>query len=516
MVHYNNLSDARRHGIYYTPSHLANFLVTPLLNRKALSVFDPAYGEGSLLLAAENVANGDSATRQLTLFGCDRAPVNGLLRHLPSSNLMEIDFFDYSSEDKFDVIVMNPPFVRHHLIDREKRKKYQRIIAGICPIKWSSDLWAFFLIKSCLHLNTGGKVGAILPWSFLQAEYAQDIRLWLADNFEEIQLLALSAEYFNDAQERVVLLWLKGYGCHSKSIKISFSTHITDVIDYSYLTKEQWQSKTVSCSSNYDITTVLDNYIIKHKFKKFEKYGSVRIGVVTGADDFFILSEEEAIKYGFSEEYLVPIFRSSLEFTGLSLNGNRPSKKLITLTSQNNEKFKDYILKGVKSRYHLRAHSLRRDPWYCVNQGRVPDAFFPYRAMRIPYMVLNDQEVQCTNSIHRIYFKEKLTCCEKKWLQVSMLSVPGQLSIEANSKTYGSGVLKIEPNSLKNAIGYKSNDESINPIYDKISKLLSLNQKIDAMKIATGFIDNKLNVADELSVIAKSALAELQQRRLER
>ena len=97
-----------------------------------------------------------------------------------------------------------------------------------------------------------------------------------------------------------------------------------------------------------------------------------------------------------------------------------------------------------------------------------------------------------------------------------MLSVPGQLSIEANSKTYGSGVLKIEPNSLKNAIGYKSNDESINPIYDKISKLLSLNQKIDAMKIATGFIDSKLNIADELSVMAKSALTELQQRRLER
>ena len=97
-----------------------------------------------------------------------------------------------------------------------------------------------------------------------------------------------------------------------------------------------------------------------------------------------------------------------------------------------------------------------------------------------------------------------------------MLSVPGQLSIEANSKTYGSGVLKIEPNSLKSAIGYKSNDESINPTYDKISKLLSLNQKIDAMKIATGFIDSKLNIADELSVTAKSALTELQQRRLER
>jgi len=94
------------------------------------------------------------------------------------------------------VIVMNPPFVRHHLIDNEKRKLYQRMVAGICPIKWSSDLWAYFLVKSCLHLNTGGKVGAILPWSFLQAEYAQDIRIWLSDNFKEIQLLGTQCRIF--------------------------------------------------------------------------------------------------------------------------------------------------------------------------------------------------------------------------------------------------------------------------------------------------------------------------------
>lgn len=516
MVLYNNLSDARRHGIYYTPSHLANFLVTPLINRKTISVFDPAYGEGSLLLAAENIANGDSATRQLALFGCDRAPVNGLLQHLPSSNLMEIDFFDYFSEDKFDVIVMNPPFVRHHLIDREKRKKYQRIIAGIFPIKGTSDLWAYFLVKSCLHLKKGGNIGAILPWSFLQADYAQEIRKWLSENFEEIQLLALSKEYFNDAQERIVLLWLKGYGRRAKSIRIAFSAHTSNPVGYSDLTQEQWKTKTVLYSSSNNIQKILDEYNDKHNFKNFEEYGSVKIGVVTGADGFFILDKELAKKYSFPAKYLIPIFSSSKEFTGLFLNGNVPSKKLVTLPVNGSDKFRDYILEGVKSRYHLRAHSLLREPWYCVDQGKVPDAFFPYRAMRIPYMVLNEQDVQCTNSIHRIYFKGTLSHCEKKWLQVSLLSIPGQLSIEAHSKTYGSGVLKIEPNSLKNAIAYKSDDKSINSIYDKISNLLSVNQKIDAMRHATEFINDKLNVSDELSGKAYSVLIELQQRRLDR
>jgi adenine-specific DNA methylase len=514
---YKNLSDARRHGIYYTPPHLASFLVKPLVNRANLSVFDPAYGEGALLLAAEEMIrrNKKSSTNRLTLYGCDRAPVNGLLKHFPRSHLMEMDFFDYSSENKFDVIVMNPPFVRHHLIVDEKRQTYQKIVAEICRLKWSSDLWAYFLVKSCLHLRKGGNIGAILPWSFLQADYAQDIRMWLSDKFEEIQALALNAEYFNDAQERVVLLWLKNYGFSLKSLRISFSQHLSDDARYYDITKEKWNAQSIIFSSDHDISSILSMYIDDFNFQQVEEFASVKIGVVTGADNYFILTEEDAKKYSFSKKHLVPIFTSSTEFSGLYLNGYKPIKNLIALPSEGCERFKEYIMEGVKSRYHLRAHSVRREPWYLVDQGEVPDAFFPYRMSRIPYVVLNDQSAQCTNSIHRIYFKESLSQCEKRWLQISLLSVPGQLSLETYSKTYGS-VLKIEPKSLKASIAFISKERSVNSIYGKVSKLLASGRKDEAMMQATDFINKELAIPNELSLKAHSALIELQNRRLRR
>jgi hypothetical protein len=468
------------------------------------------------LLAAEKAGNEFCKNNKLTLFGCDRAPINGLLQHMPSSNLMEMDFFDFSSKNKHDIIVMNPPFVRHHLIDREKRKKYQKIIQGICPVKCSADLWVYFLIKSVMHLKKAGHIGAILPWSFLQSDYARDVRMWLSKNFEKIQVLALSAEYFNDTQERIVLLWLKGYGHSANSIRISFSAHLSDKLNYTALTQAQWMSKKVLHSNNNDIHNIFNDYISKYNFKIFEEYGNVRIGVVTGADHYFILSEESVKKYNFPSKYLIPILNSSKQFTGLFLNGNTPSKKLVTLTHDNSTKFKDYILEGVKSQYHLRAHSLRREPWYSVDQGKIPDAFFPYRAMIIPYMVLNNKDIQCTNSIHRIYFNKSISMTEKKWIQLSLLSIVGQLSIEAQSKVYGNGVLKIEPGSLKNAITYKCSDKSVNVVYNKVSKLISLNQKIDAMRCATEFINEKLNISKELSEKTYEALIELQNRRLER
>jgi hypothetical protein len=145
--------------------------------------------------------------------------------------------------------------------------------------------------------------------------------------------------------------------------------------------------------------------------------------------------------------------------------------------------------------------------------GNTPDAFFPYRVSQIPYLVLNEKGVQCTNSIHRIYFKN-MSGTEKKWIQISLLSVPGQLSIESNSKVYGSGLLKVEPGSLKKAIAVKNKSKVIDSIYDKISKLLSLQKRSNAMDLATDFIDAELNISSDLSDTAKSLLKELQDRRL--
>ena len=235
---------------------------------------------------------------------------------MPTSYLFKLDFFDYPIENKFDVILMNPPFVRHHLVDDEKRNKYQKSIVGTFRLKRTSDLWAYFLVKSSLHLKKGGSIGAILPWSFLQAEYAQEIRMWLSDKFKEIQILALNPEYFNGAQERIVLLWLKNYGSAVKSIKISFSQHLSEALRYCDITREQWMAQSIIFSNDYDISSILSMYVEDFNFKQFEEFANIKIGVVTGADDFFILGKKDAKKYFLSKKYLVPIFTSSREFSG--------------------------------------------------------------------------------------------------------------------------------------------------------------------------------------------------------
>lgn len=512
----NLINENKRNGIYYTPTTLAEFLAKPLINKSEISVFDPAYGEGALLLAAEKVFKEIrySKNDSINLFGCDiAAPQNGSLYHLQNLHLYELDFFEYPIEHKFDVILMNPPYVRHHLIENEKIDFYRTLIKETFDLRRTSDLWTYFLIKSIMHLKKGGSVGAILPWSFLQADYARNLRLWLSERFGQIKILALSNRYFERAAERVVLIWLTNYGEPSKSIKIATAKNLDENVSYIYLGSNKWNADRITFDENSDIDSILSRFKNEFGFSEFENHAKVKIGVVTGADDYFIMSKKEANKLGFSDENLIPIFTSSKELSGFFNNGHDQLKRLIAISENSYNNFKYYIEEGERNQYHLRAHSMRRNPWYAVIVGEIPDAFFPYRMTKLPYLVLNDQKIQCTNSVHRIYFKN-LTDIEKKWIQVSLFSAVGQLSIEHYSKTYGRGMLKIEPRALKKSLVFKNNDPEINSVYSLISKSLVIGNKVQAMKIATKFITKNLGIIKELSSSAEAALIEIQNRRL--
>ncbi len=134
-------------------------------------------------------------------------------------------------------------------------------------------------------------------------------------------------------------------------------------------------------------------------------------------------------------------------------------------------------------------------------------------AAKFPYLLRNVNRIQCTNSIHRIYFK-KLSATEKKWIQISLLSVAGQLSLEAYSKTYGRGILKIEPSSLKRTLVLKKSDKTINTIFSEVERMLLENDRIGAMRIATDFINKQLAIPTQLSIEAENALYQFQAHRL--
>ncbi|MDY6989290.1 MAG: N-6 DNA methylase [Thermodesulfobacteriota bacterium] len=515
MVNADN-NAKRENGIYYTPRELALSLVEPFAEKAVpASILDPACGDGSLLRAAQEVFSRGRRGRRPHVYGCDVSPNLPQLRELRPKRIWVKDFLELRLNRHFDLVLMNPPYVRHHGISLEAKQAYNLGVQTICALPKISDLWAYFVVQAVELVKDGGSVAAILPWAFLQADYARMLRRWLAERFATIEVTAISSQQFRDAEERIALVWLKSKGrsCQSITLRnVTDPSHSENTPKYN-LSWSEWLRSRVVITRAGPVDEILSLFSDKG-FVPFREIADTRIGTVTGADSFFIVDRRFAEQIGLKEKDYHRIIRSLRDHRGLRLNGNCPDQVLMHFSSKPKiPQVVQYLEKGRKEGVDQRAHCRRRSPWYAIPRPDPPDAFFPYRASHTPYLIINSPEYLCTNSVHAINW-QKLTQKQIEWVQISLLSAPGQLSLEAHGKTYGSGVLKIEPSALGNTIVTTGGGRLTKRIYKRIDSLLNSNRRCEASEIATDVVQDVCGIDSETMQVCTSALCELRRRRL--
>lgn len=504
-----NNNEIKNGGIYYTPTELAGFAVNSIINNPTSTILDPCFGHGSLLFAAYNklVQSGCKEPNK-QLYGCDilRPPSKVLIALqaiVDRDNLIESDFFnlrDGQLDSKFDIIIMNPPFVRHHLISSEIKTRLKKATGSILSLSKTSDLWAYFIIRNLVYLNSGGSMLAILPWSFLHSDYSKPIRQYLIDNFKSIKTLSIGKRLFENTQERILVLLAEEYGGKSLEVSACYSYDIPNkAIDWIPVgTKDISES-----SDNLFIHIEEYKYLYKiaerSNFQPLGNFGDVRIGTVTGANDFFIIRREKAISLGVPDSWLKPIIAKAMEINKCSVIHlsdvqefvlTIPNKQALPATIQSYIKMAEG--KGYKERYHCK----KRSEWYSIELKDPPDAFLPYMIKEIPTTILNPDRVRSTNNIHGVYFDDRCTENTLKWIQLSMLSSISQLSIEIFSRTYGSGVLKIEPSEAKKILVFSGNGLAYPKEIDStVQDLIREGNREQAMNIVDAWFMKNLNIS---------------------
>lgn len=196
----------RRLGVFATPPQVARHLVTATLGPLAgpperLAVCDPAAGGGVFLLAAaRHLARRGGDLRAIVdgcLFAADVDPLAGdvsavalaLLAdgagppaaHLRAGDALVDDLLPAAS---FDAVVGNPPFLnqlqlataRDRALAAALRVRYGDAAAGY------ADSSGLFLLLALRLARPGGRVGLILPDSFLAARDAAPVRRAAADH----------------------------------------------------------------------------------------------------------------------------------------------------------------------------------------------------------------------------------------------------------------------------------------------------------------------------------------------
>ena len=108
----------------------------------------------------------------------------------------------------------------------------------------------------------------------------------------------------------------------------------------------------------------------------------------------------------------------------------------------------EYIQYGEKNGVSKAQKCRVRRPWYVVPHIFIPSAFMPCMVAAWPRLVINQSQYTCTNNILRLLCKEERP--EEAWIRLALgtLSTLSQLSAELVGRSYGGGVLKLEPKEL--------------------------------------------------------------------
>jgi adenine-specific DNA methylase len=194
--------------------------------------------------------------------------------------------------------------------------------------------------------------------------------------------------------------------------------------------------------------TVLRAALSNPRITLLGSLASVDVGVVTGENAFFIIDSERADELRIESRFLKPVVaRTSCIkgtiFTGSEWKGANSKHLLVIDPSKTTSKsVRKYILSGENNGVHANYKCRIRDPWYTVPTLWVPHAFMFRQIGAFPRFVLNQSSATCTDTIHRLRFKNKALSRE---IISSFYNSLTFACAEMFGRSYGGGVLELMP-----------------------------------------------------------------------
>lgn len=410
-------------------------------------------------------------------------------------------------EEKYDLILGNPPYIRYEYLTEKQRQIQAEILSshGMKPNKLI-NAWVAFLVASIQLLSETGTIAFVIPAEILQVAYAEELRLFLSTHLSKITLITFEDLVF-DSIEQEVLVFIGEKGGDSSGIRIIERKNLDDLsmIDFSqepyqplHKVKEKWTKYFV----NQNEMNLINEIRNDSRFVQFSSLGIINVGITTGNNKYFSITDEESQIYDLQSVTLPLIGRSShahgIYFTNEDWKRNLKEGKRARLISfpdipyeQYPEKHKDYIKKGEENKENQGYKCRIRDRWYIVPSVWVPDAFFLRRNNLYPKFVLNKCQAVSTDTMHRIKFNDGING------EDILLSYYNSISFaftEICGRSYGGGVLEILPGKLGNVILPRIHDvDSL----DKEHMLNFIDQSIRSesdIEIVLDYIDKKLLV----------------------
>lgn len=399
-----------------------------------------------------------------------------------------------------NLILANPPYVRHHHLEREDKERLQALVYRMTSVEINglAGLYVYFLLLATAWMEDNGYAAWLIPSEFMDVNYGSALKRFLTDRVTLIRVHRFDPDnvQFGDALvSSAVLVFHKAPPPRGHTIELTFGGTLDTPVTSDSIPVEQLREArkwTVYPShAKNDRRTSMDN-----GGPTLGDFFRIQRGIATGSNKFFVLDLADAKRRRFPNRYLRPILPSPRHLKTTIIDADEKGYPLIDhqlclidcdlperILKDRHPVLWEYLQTaeelGIKDGYLVG----KRTPWYkqerrepapflCTYMGRGSDQKQPFR------FIWNRSQAIGTNLYLMLYPQNELATILREHADcvADVFTLLGQVTgheLRGEGRVYGGGLNKIEPNELAriSAASFVRQWPQLNSIVQRQSKL---------------------------------------------
>jgi adenine-specific DNA-methyltransferase len=436
---------ALRTACVYTPTLVASAMVDAVKHLVTGKWLEPSVGEGAFLGVLHSFGISPHSIVGLDLEkSVSQADRYG---HITRG----VDFISWArgQQQRFGCVVGNPPYITIERLPRSLRERARAVrLPDEARIPRGANYWLAFMYASVGLLEKGGTLAFLLPAAYEYADYAAHWRSWIATSFAHTYTFRVERRLFADVQDGSVILIATGYQQPSIShvhVRCQSAEDLVLALQKTHAFKSHPPRSTTVLSKDAPLL-------------RWDDVFDMRIGVVTGDNASFLLTEQQRISAGLPLSVVVPIIGRSYhiaraeigrEYWRCLMRANEPIWLFRPpLAARNISSVQKYLRSILSARRHFKVAD--RDVWWQPAIPQLPHGFLTGMSTRGPWISLNRMRgLVATNTLYTLRFKEAKCLADRAAVALGLLTSTVRDQLCAVQRVYPDGLTKLEPKDLR-------------------------------------------------------------------
>ena len=466
-------------GGYYTPPDLAAFIASWVKELAPKRVLEPSCGDGAFFQAMATVkgfAKSELAAFELDDIEAGKASRRASELGLNKADVRNEDFLGWALDnmndggERFDAVVGNPPFVRYQFLPPAFQARSEAIFSQL-DLRFTkhTNAWVPFILAAMALLRPGGRLAMVVPAEIIHVTHAQSLRSYLGRQCRRLVIIDPEELWFDGTLQGAVILMAEkrsspaqkeeGLGIYPVRGREFLRISPAEIFDAPQtINGKTVEGKWTRALLDLEARTLFDEIEAHKAVHRFENIARVDVGIVTGANAFFLVSDETVEEYGL-EKYAHPMFGRSGHCPGIIYDENQHSANADKGTPTNFLWFdvspakmakgpKRYIEMGEKQKLQTRYKCRIRTPWFKVPSVYSTEVGMLKRSHDTPRLILNRIGAYTTDTAYRIRTKD----ISGEHLVGCFVNPLTALSAELEGRHYGGGVLELIPSEIERLV----------------------------------------------------------------